>query len=258
VTTQNEPSTARRLVGDIAPKLAQLTDEVLFGDVWRRPELARRDRSLITVAALVTNGSTEQLVSHLRLAKQNGLTETELVEAIIHLAFYAGWPRAMSAITVAKRVFGEDQHRADRAVAGSPEENKKVVAGFVEVCQNQHDLSYADEIFHPQFVNHYAPEGRPIQETPDRPAAGFQRFYGMLLQGFPDATMRVDEQLAERDLVATRKTFRGTHTGQLWDLPPSGNRVEWDFIDIMRVRDGKIVEHWTSMDLEGLRAQVRR
>jgi hypothetical protein len=63
-------------VGDIAPKLAELTDQVLFGDVWARPELARRDRSLITVAALVANGSTEQLVSHLRLAKQNGLTET--------------------------------------------------------------------------------------------------------------------------------------------------------------------------------------
>jgi 4-carboxymuconolactone decarboxylase len=105
VTASPEPSAAQRLVGDIAPKLAELTDEVLFGDVWARPELARRDRSLITVAALVTNGSTEQLVSHLKLAKQNGLSEAELVEAIIHLAFYAGWPRAMSAIAVAKNVF---------------------------------------------------------------------------------------------------------------------------------------------------------
>ena len=62
----------------------------------------------MTVAALVTAGSTEQLVSHLRLAKQNGLSETELVEAIVHLAFYAGWPKAMSAAAVAKRVFAED------------------------------------------------------------------------------------------------------------------------------------------------------
>lgn len=99
---------AQRLVGDIAPKLAQLTDDILFGDVWARPELARRDRSLVTVAALVTGGSTEQLVGHLRIAQQNGLTETELVEAIVHLAFYAGWPKAMSAIAVAKRVFAED------------------------------------------------------------------------------------------------------------------------------------------------------
>ena len=112
MSTTPEPSTAQRLVGDIAPKLAELTDQVLFGDVWARSELARRDRSLVTVAALVTNGSTEQLVSHLRLAKKNGLTETELVEAIIHLAFYAGWPRAMSAIMVAKRVFAEDQQEA--------------------------------------------------------------------------------------------------------------------------------------------------
>lgn len=105
----SEPSAAQRLVGDIAPKLAELTDDVLFGDVWARPELARRDRSLVTVASLVTGGSTEQLVGHLRIAKQNGLTETELVEAIVHLAFYAGWPKAMSAIGVAKKVFAEDR-----------------------------------------------------------------------------------------------------------------------------------------------------
>ena len=107
-----ELTTAQRLVGDIAPKLAELTDEVLFGDVWARPELAPRDRSLVTVASLVTGGSTEQLVGHLRRAKQNGLTEAELVEAIVHLAFYAGWPKAMSAIAVAKRVFAEDHGAA--------------------------------------------------------------------------------------------------------------------------------------------------
>jgi 4-carboxymuconolactone decarboxylase len=103
-----EQSRAQQLIGDFAPKLAELTDNVLFGDVWERPELAKRDRSLVTVASLVTGGSAEQLVSHLRLAKANGLTETELKEAIIHLAFYAGWPKAMSAVQVAKRVFAED------------------------------------------------------------------------------------------------------------------------------------------------------
>lgn len=100
-----EQTPAQRLVGDFAPKLAELTDDVLFGDVWARSELARRDRSLITVAALVTTGSTEQLRSHLALARQNGLSESELKEVLIHLAFYAGWPRAMSAIAVAKDVF---------------------------------------------------------------------------------------------------------------------------------------------------------
>jgi 4-carboxymuconolactone decarboxylase len=104
-TPNKEPSAAQKLVGDFAPKLAELTDEVLFGDVWARAELAPRDRSLITCAALITNGSTEQLRSHLARAKTNGVTETEVKEAIIHLAFYAGWPRAMSAVMVAKEVF---------------------------------------------------------------------------------------------------------------------------------------------------------
>ena len=94
-------------MGDFAAKLAQLTDDVLFGDVWERPELSKRDRSLVTVASLVTSSSTEQLVGHLNRAKQNGVTEDELKEAIIHLAFYAGWPKAMSAIQVAKKVFAE-------------------------------------------------------------------------------------------------------------------------------------------------------
>ena len=101
----NEPTVAQKLVGDFAPKLAQLTDDVLFGDVWARPELSPRDRSLVTVAALIANGNTEQLPGHLTRARQNGLTDAELAEVIIHLAFYAGWPRAMSAIKFARDVF---------------------------------------------------------------------------------------------------------------------------------------------------------
>lgn len=100
-----EQTPAQRAIGDIAPKLADLTDDVLFADVWERTELSKRDRSLITVASLVTSGSTEQLVGHLQRAKDNGLTEDELVEALTHLAFYAGWPKAMSGLQVAKRVF---------------------------------------------------------------------------------------------------------------------------------------------------------
>jgi 4-carboxymuconolactone decarboxylase len=99
---------AQQLIGDFSPKLVSLTDDVLFGDVWERPELSKRDRSLITVAALIAGGHTEQLPAHLKRAKDNGLTETELKEVITHLAFYAGWPRAMSAITVAKRVLSEE------------------------------------------------------------------------------------------------------------------------------------------------------
>jgi 4-carboxymuconolactone decarboxylase len=96
---------AQQAIGDFAPKLVSLTDDVLFGDIWERVALSKRDRSLVTVAALITNGSTEQLRGHLARAKENGLAESELKEVIIHLAFYAGWPRAMSAITVAKEIF---------------------------------------------------------------------------------------------------------------------------------------------------------
>jgi 4-carboxymuconolactone decarboxylase len=100
-----ERSRAQELVGDFAPKLAELTDDVLFGDVWERAELSPRDRSLVTVAALIANGNTEQLSGHLSRARQNGLSEKELAEVIIHLAFYAGWPRAMSAVKVARELF---------------------------------------------------------------------------------------------------------------------------------------------------------
>ncbi|HEY3409362.1 MAG TPA: carboxymuconolactone decarboxylase family protein [Propionicimonas sp.] len=95
----------RRAIGDVAPKLAELTDDVLFDDLWNRVELAARDRSLITVAALITGGNTDQLRFHLAHARDNGLSESELIEAITHLAFYAGWPKAMSAVSVAREVF---------------------------------------------------------------------------------------------------------------------------------------------------------
>lgn len=100
-----EQSRAQQLMGDFAPKLAELTDDVLFGDVWEREGLSQRDRSLITVAALIANGNTEQLPGHLNRAKAKGISEAELSEVMTHLAFYAGWPRAISAILVAKEVF---------------------------------------------------------------------------------------------------------------------------------------------------------
>lgn len=102
---ENEPSGARKAFGDFAPAFVDLTDTVLFGQVWPRKQLSPKKRSLITVAALVTGGNTEQLRYHLGLAKDNGATEDELIEAITHLAFYAGWPKAMSAMAVAKDIF---------------------------------------------------------------------------------------------------------------------------------------------------------
>lgn len=102
-----EQTPAQKLVGDIAPKLAQLTDDVLFGDVWERPGLAKRDRSLVTVSALIALNRTEQLRSHILRALDNGVTKEELVEVITHLAFYSGWPTAMSAATLAKDIFAK-------------------------------------------------------------------------------------------------------------------------------------------------------
>ncbi|MEV0236392.1 carboxymuconolactone decarboxylase family protein [Nonomuraea sp. NPDC050786] len=104
--TQNT-RTDRSGLGGFAPKLAELTDEVLFGDVWERPELSARDRSLITVTALAALGRTAQLDFHLRTAPANGLSKDELVEALTHLAFYAGWPSAMSAVTQLKAIVEE-------------------------------------------------------------------------------------------------------------------------------------------------------
>lgn len=100
-----QQSRAQQLMGSTAPKLADLTDNVLYGDVWERPQLSKRDRSLITVAALVAMNRPDQLRSHLALARQNGVTEEELIETITHLAFYAGWPNAISAVAIAKDVF---------------------------------------------------------------------------------------------------------------------------------------------------------
>ncbi|HTS10910.1 MAG TPA: carboxymuconolactone decarboxylase family protein [Candidatus Limnocylindrales bacterium] len=102
-----EPSAAQRAMGDIAPKLAELSDKVLFGDVWERKELSKRDRSLITVAALIALNRTEQLRFHLQRALENGVKQQELVEEITHLAFYSGWPTAVNAVTVAREVFSK-------------------------------------------------------------------------------------------------------------------------------------------------------
>jgi 4-carboxymuconolactone decarboxylase len=97
------------MLGDFAPKLVELTDRVLFGDVWERKELSKRDRSLITVATLVALNRPEQLRFHLNKTLENGLKKVEFIELITHLAFYAGWPCSMTAITVAKEVFSQSQ-----------------------------------------------------------------------------------------------------------------------------------------------------
>jgi 4-carboxymuconolactone decarboxylase len=99
------PRPSQAAMGDFAPKLADITDNVLYADIWERPELSKRDRSLVTVAALIAMNRPDQLRSHLARARQNGVTQEEVIETITHLAFYAGWPNAVTAIGVAREVF---------------------------------------------------------------------------------------------------------------------------------------------------------
>jgi 4-carboxymuconolactone decarboxylase len=103
------PDNGRKAFGDIAPALAQYTDDVLFGDVWERPNLKPRDRSIVTVACLIALYRTNELPFHLKKALENGVTRDEIIEMITHLAFYSGWPTASTALSVARKVFEETQ-----------------------------------------------------------------------------------------------------------------------------------------------------
>jgi 4-carboxymuconolactone decarboxylase len=108
VAPDDQPTRAQQLMGDFAPKLAQLTDDVLYGDVWARPQLSPRDRSLVTISALVAMNRPDQLRSHVARALRNGVTEEEISEAITHLAFYAGWPSAVAAVRVSREVLEQE------------------------------------------------------------------------------------------------------------------------------------------------------
>lgn len=103
----NEPTNARKSFGDIAPHLAEISDKVLFGDVWEDPKLSSRDRSLVTITSLISLYRTNELPFHLKKALENGLTRDEVIGTITHLAFYAGWPPAMTALQIARKVFAE-------------------------------------------------------------------------------------------------------------------------------------------------------
>src|SRR5215813_10237868 len=100
-------SPAREEVRPVVPKLIELSEKVLFGDVWERPGLSKRDRSLITVAALIAMYRGDQLTGHLERALANGVTKEEIGEVITHMAFYSGWPTAMTAGRIARKVFEE-------------------------------------------------------------------------------------------------------------------------------------------------------
>jgi 4-carboxymuconolactone decarboxylase len=105
--------TVEQQVAPVAPKLAELTNDVLFGDLWRRQDLGPRERSLVTIAALAANGDEDQLGFHVQRGMANGLTRGEIAEALTHLAFYAGWPKAMAAVAVAGKAFAAGTSDAD-------------------------------------------------------------------------------------------------------------------------------------------------
>ena len=104
-------SESRDKIRSTAPKLVELTEKVVFGDIWERPGLSKRDRSLITVATLVALNRTEQQRGHMQRALDNGVTKDEIIEVITHLAFYGGWPVAMSAAGVAKEIFEKNEKK---------------------------------------------------------------------------------------------------------------------------------------------------
>jgi 4-carboxymuconolactone decarboxylase len=101
--------------GDVAPRLAEISDTLLFDDVWQRPGLSPRDRSLITVASLISLYRSNELPFHLRKALENGVTREEIIEMITHLAFYSGWPTASTAIAIVRQAFEEADQQALRA-----------------------------------------------------------------------------------------------------------------------------------------------
>ena len=102
-----EPTNARKSFADLAPHLAEITDKVLFGDVWENPALPPRDRSLVTITSFISLYRTNELPFHLKKALENGITKNEIIGTITHLAFYVGWPPAMTGLQIARKVFNE-------------------------------------------------------------------------------------------------------------------------------------------------------
>ena len=121
------------------------------------------------------------------------------------------------------------------------ERNKAVIRRFVEEVQNQKNWDAYDELNDPEFFNHSAPPGMTDRE-------GSKQYLGAFLNAFPDSEYTIDDMIAEGDQVVTKKTLRGTHTAELAGIPPTGKPVTLQYVDIMRVRDGRITEHWLSMD----------
>lgn len=128
--------------------------------------------------------------------------------------------------------------------------NKAIVRRFVEEFQNGGNESAAEELLAADFVDRTPFPG----VAPDR--EGVKRLFTALRISFPDLRAKIHDQLAQKDRVATRKTFRGTHRGEFLGIAPTGRSVAFDVIDVMRIEDGRIAEHWNVLDLMGLLQQI--
>lgn len=134
-------------------------------------------------------------------------------------------------------------------------EPQAVVLRFVEEVQNGHQLDNLERYFHPAYVDHATPGGLPPAPGTEG-IEGFRQFFQVMLKAFPDLHMTVEATICQGDVVVTRKIARGTHSGDLWGTLPTGKSVQLEVIDIFRVADGKLREHWTQLDLLALARQL--
>ena len=133
------------------------------------------------------------------------------------------------------------------------EENKAIVRRFVEEVQTRHNLDLADDFFDPNMVNHAVVPGLPDAGSATEQ---FKVFFALVVSAFPDIQAVIHSQVAEGDKVVTHKTFQGTHRGDFLGIPATGKRVEFDVIDIFRVVNGRLKEHWAVADMLGLMQQL--
>jgi steroid delta-isomerase-like uncharacterized protein len=145
-------------------------------------------------------------------------------------------------------VVGDQRSAGRRSMAA--EENKALVRRFVDEVQSGGNVDVIDELCSPEFVNHSAPSGVPSNRE------GVKQVTAMFRQAFLDSYFTVEDMVAEGDKVATRKTFRGTHQGEFMGIPPTGQQVSIGLIDIVRIADGKVVEHWSIGDNLGMLQQL--
>jgi steroid delta-isomerase-like uncharacterized protein len=129
------------------------------------------------------------------------------------------------------------------------EDNKALVRRFVEEVQGQHDVALIDQLFSADFIDHYAGASPPYRESA-------KRFFTMIFTAFPDVRATIHDQTAEGDKVWTRKTFHGTHLGPFMGVPPTGRKIAVDVMDVFRIEDGKLAEHWGISDMLGLMQQI--